>query len=189
MAPGRSFGRHYAELAFPGLSIGVVAGAMAGGLTLLAGQSTGWAAVSALALALPLGLFGGVYGTLLGPRLLGGRFSSLFRPGVFAPAGVFWLIAFPLSRLFQETAAGLVLHGEVFLSGGLGGFLAYQAMVSLGFAIGFLWLHERFMPQWLMRLTDHNPEAALLLRRYVEHAETLSRARDRRRAKTKKGAR
>ncbi|WP_246238766.1 hypothetical protein [Acrocarpospora corrugata] len=162
---------------------------MAGGLTLLAGQSTGWAAVSALALAVPLGLLGAGYGMLLGPRSFGGRFSGLFRPGVFAPAGVYWLIGFPLARLVQETAAGLVLHGQVYLSGGLGGFLAYQAMVSLGFAIGFLWLHERFMPPWLMRVAGHNPEAALLLRRYVEHAETLSRARDRRRAKPKKGVR
>lgn len=168
-----------AELALPGALIGVVAGAVAGGLTLLAGQPAGWAAISALTLALPLGLLGAGYSVLLG--------RNLFRPGVFAPAGLYWLAGFPLARLFQETITGLVVFGHVSLPGGVAGFLAYQAMVSLGFAIGFLWLHERLMPHWLMRLRERNPRARELFAAYVEHAEALWLAKERRRAR--KGAR
>ncbi|WP_344920805.1 hypothetical protein [Streptosporangium oxazolinicum] len=167
--------RQDAELALPGALIGVVAGTMAGGLTLLAGQSSGWAAISALTLALPLGLLGAGYGVLLG--------HGLFKPGLFTPAGLYWLAGFPLARLFQEAVTGLVVFGQVSLPGGTAGFLAYQAMVSLGFAIGFVWLHERLMPHWLMRLRERNPQARELFAAYVEHAEALWHAKERRRAR------
>ncbi|GAB1824597.1 hypothetical protein [Herbidospora sp. RD11066] len=158
------------ELALPGVAIGAVGGAMAGGLTLLTGQPVGWAAVAALTLALPLALFGGVYSTLLG-------LPGPFRPGLFAPAGLFWLVGFPLARLTQEVSTGLILDGRVLLAGGVFGFLAYQALVSLGFAIGFVWLHERLMPHWLVQLAPRNAVARSLLARYIEHAEALSRGR------------
>jgi hypothetical protein len=156
-------GRHSLELALPGASIGAVAGAMAGGLTLLAGQPTGMAALSALALAVPLGLFGGLYGVLLG--------HGVFRPGTFGPVGLFWMAAFPVSRLMQESVAG------VGMADGVLPFLAYQAMVALGFAIGFVWLHERLMPHWLMRRAGANPEAKALLGEYIQHAQALQTAR------------
>ncbi|TDD02564.1 hypothetical protein E1292_23040 [Nonomuraea deserti] len=156
-------GRHSLELALPGASIGAVAGAMAGGLTLLAGQPTGMAALSALALAVPLGLFGGLYGVLLG--------HGVFRPGTFGPVGLFWMAAFPVSRLMQESVAG------VGMADGVLPFLAYQAMVALGFAIGFVWLHERLMPHWLMRRAGANPEAKALLGQYIQHAQALQTAR------------
>ncbi|MEV0380231.1 hypothetical protein [Nonomuraea sp. NPDC050643] len=161
-------GRHSLELALPGASIGAVAGAMAGGLTLLAGQSTGMAALSALALAVPLGLFGGLYGALLG--------HGVFRPGTFGPVGLYWMVAFPVSRLMQETLAPT----GVGMADGVPLFLAYQAMVSLGFAIGFVWLHERLMPHWLLRRAGDNPLAAELLGQYVRYAQMV---------RTRKGAR
>ncbi|TDD13798.1 hypothetical protein [Nonomuraea diastatica] len=156
-------GRHSLELALPGASIGAVAGAMAGGLTLLAGQPTGMAALSALALAVPLGLFGGLYGVLLG--------HGVFRPGTFGPVGLFWMAAFPVSRLVQESVAG------VGMADGVLPFLAYQAMVALGFAIGFVWLHERLMPHWLMRRAGANPEAKALFGEYIKHAQAMQSAR------------
>ncbi|MEV1174155.1 hypothetical protein [Nonomuraea sp. NPDC049784] len=160
-------GRHSLELALPGASIGAVAGAMAGGLTLFAGQPIGMAAMSALSLALPLALFGGLYGVLLG--------HGVFRPGTFAPIGLYWVAAFPVSRLAQESLIG------VGLADGVLPFLAYQAMVSLGFAIGFVWLHERLMPHWLMRCAGANPLAKELLGVYVRHAGMLRARRGRRR--------
>ncbi|NBE92927.1 hypothetical protein FE391_04480 [Nonomuraea sp. KC401] len=156
-------GRHSLELALPGASIGAAAGAMAGGLTLLAGQPTGMAALSALALSVPLGLFGGLYGVLLG--------HGVFRPGTFGPVGLFWMVAFPVSRLVQESLAG------VGMADGVLPFLAYQAMVALGFAIGFVWLHERLMPHWLMRRAGANPEAKALLGQYIKHAQALQATR------------
>ncbi|MFI7700073.1 hypothetical protein [Nonomuraea sp. NPDC049480] len=152
-------GRHSIELALPGASIGAVAGAMAGGLTLFAGVPTGMAALSALALAVPLALFGGLFGVLLGHGVL--------LPGTFGPAGLYWMAAFPLSRLLQESLTGIGMTDGVL------GFLVYQAMVALGFAIGFVWLHERLMPYWLLRRAGANPRAKLLLGSYVRHAEAL----------------
>ncbi|WP_157248062.1 hypothetical protein [Nonomuraea typhae] len=121
--------RHSLEPALPGAAIGAVAGLAAGGLTLLAGQPAGRAALSALALAVPLALFGGAYGLL--------RDRPPFKPGAFAPVALFWMVAFPLSRLLQESLAGAGMRDGVLT------FLGYQAMVSVGFAIGFVWLHER----------------------------------------------
>jgi hypothetical protein len=155
-------GRHSLELALPGASIGAVAGAMAGGLTLVAGQPIGMVALSALALAAPLAFFGGLYGVLLG--------HGVFRPGTFGPVGLYWMAAFPLSRLLQESVAGVGMADGVPL------FLAYQAMVSLGFAIGFVWIHERLMPHWLIRVAGGNPVAKELLGQYVRFAE-MTRAR------------
>ncbi|WP_431929763.1 hypothetical protein [Nonomuraea jabiensis] len=152
-------GRHSLELALPGASIGAVAGAMAGGLTLFAGQPTGMAALSALSLAVPLALFGGLYGVLLG--------HGVFRPGTFGPVGLYWVAAFPMARLAQESLVGIGLADGVLP------FLAYQAMVSLGFAIGFVWLHERIMPHWLIRRAAANPVAKDLLGVYVRHAGML----------------
>ncbi|MEW9548070.1 hypothetical protein [Nonomuraea sp. NPDC050783] len=152
-------GRHSFELALPGASVGAVAGAMAGGLTLLAGVPTGLATLSALALAAPLALAGGLFGVLVGHGVL--------RPGTFGPAGLYWTAAFPLSRLLQESVAGA---GP---ADGVPAFLAYQALVSLGFAIGFVWLHERIMPYWLVRRAAANPRAAELLGVYVRYATSL----------------
>ncbi|MFC5823712.1 hypothetical protein [Nonomuraea insulae] len=151
--------RHSLELALPGASIGAVAGAMAGGLTLVAGQPIGMVTLSALALAAPLAFFGGLYGVLLG--------HGVFRPGTFGPIGLYWLAAFPLSRLLQESVAGFGMADGVPL------FLAYQAMVSLGFAIGFLWIHERFMPYWLLRIAGGNPLAKELLDQYLRYAQMM----------------
>ncbi|TDD45178.1 hypothetical protein E1286_24755 [Nonomuraea terrae] len=149
-------GRHSLELALPGATIGAVAGAMAGGLTLFAGQPAGMAALSALALSAPLALFGGLYGVLLG--------HGVFRPGTFGPVGLYWMAAFPLSRLVQETLFGVGTADGVLT------FLAYQAMVSLGFAIGFVWMHERLMPHWLIRRAPDNPVAKELLGHYLRYA-------------------
>lgn len=152
--------RHSLELAPPGAAIGAVAGAMAGGLTLFAGQPAGTAALSAFMLALPLALCGAAYSMALG--------HGPFRLGTFAPAGLYWMAAFPMSRLLQES---VVATGG--MRDGVLPFLAYQAMVSLGFAIGFIWMHERLMPRWLLRLRAHNPRARDLLDLYVRHAGAM----------------
>ncbi|MDA0635103.1 hypothetical protein OUY22_16915 [Nonomuraea sp. MCN248] len=147
------------ELALPGATIGAVAGALAGGLTLIAGAPAGLAAQSALALSVPLAFFGGLYGLLLG--------RGVFRPGTFAPTGLYWMVAFPLSRLLQESVAGNGADDGVLT------FLLFQAMVSLGFAIGFVFLHERVMPPWLMRRRADNLRAQALFGLYVRHAQVL----------------
>ncbi|GLW05067.1 hypothetical protein Misp01_01970 [Microtetraspora sp. NBRC 13810] len=166
--------RRLGELALPGLAIGVTGGLIAGGLSLLAGQPPGWALASMLTLAIPMGLIGGGYSLLMA--------YGIFRPGVFATGGLYWFVGFPVSRLIQEAGSSTIIYGAPHLREDVLSFLAYQALVSLGFAIGFVWLHERLTPSWLMRVQHRNPDAQRLLAKYVQHAELLWRGQEQRRA-------
>lgn len=165
--------RGLAEVALPGIVVGLIAGVTAGGLAVIVGQPADWAAVTALTLGLPLAALGGGYGLLI-------AFGKV-RLGGFAPAALYWLIGFPLARLLQEILTAVLLAGHPRLPPDVLGFLAYQGIVSAGFAIGFLWLHERIAPHWWLRVAEHNPLAAAILDRYVEHSRVLSAAKRARR--------
>jgi hypothetical protein len=156
--------RDLIEVGLPGFAVGLLAGATAGGLAAIVGQPAGWAAVTALTLGVPLGLLGGAYGLLI-------AFGKV-RVGGFAPAALYWLAGFPLARLLQEVLTSLILGREQTLPPDVLGFLAYQGIVSAGFAIGFLWLHERFAPRWWHRVATHNPLAADVFDRYAAFARS-----------------
>ncbi|MBP2330338.1 hypothetical protein JOF56_010723 [Kibdelosporangium banguiense] len=163
-----------AELGLPGFAVGFIAGTVAGAMALVVGQPIGWALVTAVTLAVPLGLLGAGYSLLV-------AFGRV-RLGGFAPAFLFWLFAFPLARLLQEVLTRLVLTGKPGFPPQAWGFLAFQAIISAGFAIGFLWMHERLAPRWWHRIADHNPTARRVYERYAAHAHVMWEARARRRA-------
>jgi hypothetical protein len=165
--------RHLGQLALPGAGIGALAGFAALGLALISGQPVGWALATGVALGLPLALLGGGFGVLLA--------AGVIAPGVFAPTALYWLLGFPLARLAHEVLVGLLLTGRPVLPPDVLGFLAYQAIVSLGFAIGFSWLHERVAPGWLRRIRHGNPRAERLYQFYLRHAEAQWKARETRR--------
>ncbi|MER7082049.1 hypothetical protein SAMN02982929_01044 [Saccharopolyspora kobensis] len=119
----------------PGLVIGVVGALFADGLAVLSGVPAGWAVVTAVALGVPLAAFGAGCSAL--------RARGVLRGGAFAPVALYWLLAFPLARLVQEVVTGLVLAGRLVLPPQLAAFLVYQALISVGFAIGFVWVQER----------------------------------------------
>ena len=160
------------ELMLPGAGIGAAAGVMAGLMTLGAGLEPGLAVVNGLALGLPMALFGGVY-TLLCAR-------GITRVGVFAPAALYWLIAFPVSRIVQEASAAVYLTGVPGLSDDLWAFAAYNALLAPGLAFGFIWLHEQFVPPWLLRIRGHNPLAAVLAEAYLVYAARAYEQKQRR---------
>jgi hypothetical protein len=161
-------------LTLPGLAVGFIAGVLAGGLTAIVGQPTGAAVVAALSLGVPLALLGGGYTMLL--------INKKVRLGGFAPAALFWLVGFPLSRLLHELAVNWYVSGSPALPPDTLGFLAFQGIVSLGFAIGFLWLHERVAPRWWRRLAEHDPDARAVYLRYATHAQAMFEASERRKA-------
>ncbi|MBB4907820.1 hypothetical protein [Actinophytocola algeriensis] len=163
-----------ARLTLPGLAVGFIAGVLAGGLAAFVGQPAGWALVSALTLGVPLGLLGAGYTMLL--------INGKIRLGGFAPAAAYWLIGFPLARMLHEVLTRLVLTGQPGLPPDPLGFLAYQGIVSAGFAIGFLWLHERVAPRYWQRLAAHDPDARDVYLRYAEHARAMFEAAERRKA-------
>jgi len=161
-------------LTLPGLSVGFIAGLLAGGLTAIVGQPTGAVVVAALSLGVPLALLGGGYTMLL--------INKRVRLGGFAPAALYWLIGFPLARLLHELAVTWYVSGSPTLPPDTLGFLAFQGIVSLGFAIGFLWLHERLAPRWWARLAEHDEQAREVYLRYANHAQAMFEATERRRA-------
>ena len=150
------------ELMLPGAGIGAAAGVFAGLMTVLAHLGWGLVAVNAIGLAIPMALFGGGY-TILCAR----GFTPV---GVFAPAALYWLIAFPVCRIIQEAAAGVYLTGAPGLSTDLLSFCLYNALLAPGLAFGFIWLHERLVPGWLLRIRDHNPLAAGFAEAYLAYA-------------------
>jgi hypothetical protein len=163
-----------ARLTLPGLAVGFIAGVVAGGLAAFVGQPAGWALVSALTLGIPLGLLGAGYTMLI--------VRGKVRLGGFAPAAMYWLIAFPVARLLHEVLTRLIITGEPGLPPDAFGFLAYQGIVSAGFAIGFLWLHERVAPRYWQRLAQHDPEVREVYMKYARHAQAVVEANERRRA-------
>src|ERR1700741_2474305 len=118
-------------LTLPGLAVGFIAGAVAGGLAAFVGQPTGWALVSALTLGVQPPPAGGGHTMLL--------INEKVRLGGFAPAALYWLVAFPLCRMLHEILTAMLITGRPTLPPDPLGFLAYQGIVSAGFAIGFLW--------------------------------------------------
>ncbi|GAA1070848.1 hypothetical protein [Nocardiopsis composta] len=149
---------HYAEAALPGAAIGLVAGSFGAVTAVLAGLGAGLTGAIAVGMGAPLALLGGVYGVLVG--------RGVIAPGAIGPTALFWVVGFPAARLAEEAfVAAAVGHGAV-LREPLPWFLLFQAMLSLGFAIGFLWLHERLAPRWFRRIASHNPVAAGLAAHY-----------------------
>jgi hypothetical protein len=43
----------------------------------------------------------------------------------------------------------------------------------MGFAIGFLWMHEQLGRHWWPRILDHNPYARRVVEAYVHLANSL----------------
>ena len=158
--------RLLAEFCVPAFAIGGLATLGAFVLSFVAGQPAGLAVLTALALGVPVGLFGSAYAVLVA--------SGKVPIGVFTPCAALWAVGFPLSRLTQEVVTVWLFTGSPGLPlGSFWGFLLYQAILSMGFAIGYLWLHEQLGRYWWPRVMDHNPYASRSVERYVQASEAI----------------
>lgn len=167
--------RNIAELMLPGVVIGLGAGLIPGGLAAGAGLPLSYAVLTALGLGVPLAILGAGYDLVLA--------SGWIRLGGVAPAALYWLPGFPLARLLHEVVLDLGFGNKVALPEAFLPFLAYQATLSLGFAIGFLWLHENLGPLWWPRIRDHNPVAARYVGQYTKQAAALEQSKQKRQEK------
>ena len=167
--------KQLAEFSVPATAVGAAAGLIAGGLAAFVGQPAGWAVVTGLGLGVPLMLFGAGYAVLVAL----GKVPA----GVFAPAAVYWVIGFPLALLVHAVVTEWVVAGTPGLPPEPWKFLAFRALVSMGFAIGFLWMHEQLGRHWWPRILDHNQYA----RRTVEQYAHLAAALEARKAATGRG--
>ncbi|GAA0943600.1 hypothetical protein GCM10009554_36990 [Kribbella koreensis] len=158
--------RQLMEFSLPAATVGVAAGFVAGGLAAFVGRPIGWAIVTGLGLAVPLVLFGVGYAVLLAL----GKLPA----GVFAPAAVYWVIGFPLALLVHAVVTEWSVVGTPGLPAEPWKFLAFRALLSMGFAIGFLWMHEQLGRHWWPRILDHNPYARRVVGDYIHLADSLA---------------
>ncbi|MFD7158999.1 hypothetical protein ACFV9C_30680 [Kribbella sp. NPDC059898] len=150
--------KELAEYCVPAASVGAAAGLVAGGLAAFAGRPVGWSILSGLGLGVPLILFGSGYAVLVAL----GKVPA----GVFAPAAVYWVIAFPLALLVHGITNVWLVTGTPGLPVDPWKFLAFRALISMGFAIGFLWMHDQIARLWWPRILDHNRYANRTVSQY-----------------------
>ena len=167
----------------PALVIGAIAALGAGGLAAFAGQPSGWAVITGLALGVPIALLGAGYASLVALKK--------FPVGVFTPAAGYWFVAFPLAMLVNSVVTEWLFTGRPGLPAGpLWQFLVYNALLSMGFAIGFIWSHEYLGRHWWPRIRAHNHYAFGCVEEYKglmtvmqERADATARGRAEKRQK------
>ncbi len=174
------------EFSLPAMSVGVIAGLGAGGLGAVVGQPAAWAVITGLGLGVPIALLGFGYSSLVALKKI--------PTGVFTPAAGYWLVGFPLAMLVHAIVTRWLVTGRPGLPAGpLWQFLAYPALLSLGFAIGFLWSHEYLGRHWWPRIREHNRYAAICVEDYKalatvmhERKEATDRGRKEKKARAHK---
>lgn len=154
--------KRWAELLLPGSLVGALAAFVVGGIALYGGLSIGYVAVSVLAIGVPLALFGAGYNFLLA--------KGRVRIGGITPAVGYWLVGYTVSRTVYEVAVNAYLGQPFVLSEGVLAFFGFQLLISTGFAVGFMWLHENIAPLWWLHIRDRNPIAAAYVAAYMEQA-------------------
>jgi hypothetical protein len=167
--------RQMAELAMPGIAIGLLGGLIAGGLAAAGGLAPDVALVSALALAIPLAIAGAGYELLLAR----GRFPL----SALTPVALFFAVAFPVVRILHAAITDFYAGDPVAVPYGWLDFIVYQVLLSVGFAIGYWWLHENFAPRWWYELRDRNPVADHFIRVKLAHADAAEQRQQERKQK------
>ena len=175
--------RQVVELVVPGAAIGLVAGVVAGVLGAFGGLSLSLAVAAAGSLALPLAVAGAIYELLLTM----GRIPL----GPLGPMALFWAIGFPLARAVNAAAVNVFAGDPIAVPHGWLDFMVYNMLLSVGFAIGFWWLHQNYAPRWWFRIRDRNPLANYFINSQLRfigwQAEQRQAKRDDRKARRRAG--
>ena len=166
--------RQIAELALPGVVIGLLGGVILGGLSAVADLSLEVALFAGVTFAVLLAIAGAGYELLVARGRL--PLSAL------TPAVMYWAVGFPLVRVLHAGMLSLYAGEEVAVPFGWVDFIVFQFLLSVGFAIGYWWLHENFAPRWWFHLRDRNPVANFFIRHQLEYAAIAERERERKRA-------
>ena len=173
--------RQLVELSVPGVVIAALAGAIAGGLIAMTGEPFHVALFAGVALAVPLAMFGAAYEILLAH----GRIPL----GALTPVALYWAAAFTVSRVIQTALLEMYAGSVVAVPHGWLDFIVYQALVSVGFGIGYWWLHENFAPRWWFHLRDRNPVADHFIRHQLQYAAAAEEERRQRSQRKSRRAR
>lgn len=165
--------RQVVELTLPGLAIGLLAGVILGVVVGGGGEPFHVALFAGVTLGVPLSVAGAGYEILVAK----GRLPL----GMLTPVALYWAVAFTLCRVFQTALLDLYAGSEVAVPYGWLDFLAYQVLVSVGFGIGYWWLHENFAPLWWIRIRERNPIADHLVRVKLQAVGAAAAQREERR--------
>jgi hypothetical protein len=165
--------RQVVELTPPGVAIGLLGGVILGVVVWGTSESFHVALFAAVSLGVPLAVAGAGYEILVAQ----GRIPL----GMLTPVALYWAAAFTVCRVFQTALLDLYAGSDVAVPHGWLDFLAYQALVSVGFGIGYWWLHENFAPLWWFRIRERNPVADHLVRVKLEFAGAVEEQREHRR--------
>jgi hypothetical protein len=168
--PWASLGRRQiVELALPGVVIGLLGGAIAGGLSAAGGQALHVALFAAVALGVPLALAGAGFEILLAQ----GRVPL----GMLTPVALYWAVGFPVVRVLHAGLLDLYAGPRVAVPFGWLDFVVYQVLLSVAFGIGYWWLHENFAPRWWFHLRNRNPVADYFIRHQLQYAAAAEQER------------
>jgi hypothetical protein len=165
--------RQVVELTLPGVVIGLLGGMILGVVVGGGGAAFHVALFAGVTLGVPLAVAGAGYELLVAK----GRIPL----GILTPVALYWAVAFTVARVFQTALLDLYAGSDVAVPYGWLDFLAYQALVSVGFGIGYWWLHENFAPMWWIRIRERNPVADYLLRVKLQAVGALEAQRGERR--------
>jgi hypothetical protein len=165
--------RQVVELTLPGVVIGLLGGMILGVVVGGGGAAFHVALFAGVTLGVPLAVAGAGYELLVAK----GRIPL----GILTPVALYWAVAFTVARVFQTALLDLYAGSDVAVPYGWLDFLAYQALVSVGFGIGYWWLHENFAPMWWIRIRERNPLADYLLRVKLQAVGALEAQRGERR--------
>ena len=171
--PWASLGwRQVLELTLPGVMIGLLAGAIMGGLSVAGGLALHVALFAAVTLGLPLALAGAGYEILLAR----GKVAL----GMLSPVALYWAVCFPVVRVLHAGLLELYAGASVAVPHGWLDFVIYQVLLSVAFGIGYWWLHENFAPRWWFRVRDRNPVANFFIRHQLQYAAAAEHKRQQR---------
>ncbi len=162
-----------AELALPGVLIGVLGGSIAGGISLAVGLPVGVALISAVGLGVPLAIAGAGYEILLAQ----GRVAL----SMLTPVALYFAVAFPVARVIEAALVDLYAGSAVAVPHGWLDYVIYQVVVSVGFGIGYWWLHENFAPRWWFHIRERNPAADHFVRVQLQYAGAAEAEKESRR--------
>jgi hypothetical protein len=172
--PWASLGRgQVAELTLPGVLIGLLGGGIAGGISLAGDLPPGVALISAVGLGLPLALAGAGYEILLAQ----GRAAL----SMLTPVALYFAVTFPVARVIEAALVDLYAGSAVAVPHGWLDYVIYQVLVSVGFGIGYWWLHENFAPRWWFHIRERNPVADHFVRVQLQYAGAAEAERESRR--------
>ncbi len=166
--------RQIAELTLPGVVMGLIGGLIVGGLAAAGGLGLDVSLFAGATFAVPLGIAGAGYELLVAR----GRLPL----SVLTPMALYWAVAFPVVRVLHAAVLALYAGEDAAVPYGWLDFIVYQIVLSLGFAIGYWWLHENFAPRWWFHLRNRNPVANFFIRHQLEYAGLAERERERKRS-------